>query len=110
MSDKVSDKPSGRVAEKVTDPAAATPIPRRSFLLGAGTAVAAGLAPAANAQTPPAVAAAATLVVEPEPLLTLTPTEHAFMVAAADTLIPADELWPSGGDCGVPRRIDRQRA
>jgi gluconate 2-dehydrogenase gamma chain len=94
MSDKVADK----------TPAPDAPIPRRSFLVGAGTAVAAGLAPA-NAQTPPAAAAA-----EPEPLLTLTPTEHAFMVAAADTLIPADELSPSGSACGVAAFIDRQLA
>jgi gluconate 2-dehydrogenase gamma chain len=95
MSDKVADKTAAPDA----------PIPRRSFLLGAGTAVAAGLAPAADAQTPPAAAAP-----EPEPLLTLTPTEHAFMVAAADTLIPADALSPSGSDCGVAVFIDRQLA
>src|SRR5215472_6251407 len=47
---------------------------------------------------------------EPEPLLTLTPTEHAFVSAAADTLIPADELSPSGTDCGVAVFIDRQLA
>jgi gluconate 2-dehydrogenase gamma chain len=81
-------------------------IPRRSFLMGAGTAVAASLTPA-NAQTP---AAAAPAPGEPEPLLTLTPTEHAFVVAAADTLIPADELSPSGSDCGIAVFIDRQLA
>jgi gluconate 2-dehydrogenase gamma chain len=102
MSDKASDK----VTEQVADPATDAPIPRRSFLLGAGTAVAAGLAPAAHAPTPPAAAVAP----EPEPLLTLTPTEHAFVVAAADTLIPADELSPSGSDCGVAVFIDRQLA
>jgi gluconate 2-dehydrogenase gamma chain len=84
------------------------PIPRRNFLLGAGTAVATGLAPAApppaQAQTPPAAAP------NEEPLLTLTATEHAFFVAAADTLIPADDLSPSGGDCGVATFIDRQLA
>jgi gluconate 2-dehydrogenase gamma chain len=81
-------------------------IPRRSFLMGAGTAVAASLTtPPANAQTPAAAAPA-----EPEPLLTLTPTEHAFVVAAADTLIPADELSPSGSDCGIAVFIDRQLA
>jgi gluconate 2-dehydrogenase gamma chain len=110
MSDKANDKVTGRVAEKVTDPAADTPIPRRSFLLGAGTAVAAGLGSAANAQTAPVPAAAASTAPEPEPLLTLTPTEHAFVVAAADTLIPADELSPSGSDCGVAVFIDRQLA
>jgi gluconate 2-dehydrogenase gamma chain len=108
MSDKANDV-TDQVAEKVTGPATDTPIPRRSFLLGAGTAVAAGLGSAAKAQTAP-VAAAATAAPEPEPLLTLTPAEHAFMVAAADTLIPADELSPSGSDCGVAVFIDRQLA
>jgi gluconate 2-dehydrogenase gamma chain len=101
MSDKANDK----ATSKITDPATDTPIPRRIFLLGAGTAVAAGLAPAANAQTPPAAQAP-----EPEPLLTLTQTEHAFVVAAADMLIPADELSPSGSDCGIAVFIDRQLA
>ena len=45
----------------------------------------------------------------PEPLLTLTETEHAFVVAA-DTLIPADNLSPSGSQCGVATFIDRQLA
>ena len=43
-------------------------------------------------------------------MLTLTATEHAFFVAAADTLIPADELSPSGSECGVATFIDRQLA
>src|SRR5579862_7868474 len=83
-------------------------IPRRRFLVGAGTAVAASLASTAEAQTPQTAPAAPTP--EPEPLLTLTPTEHAFIVAAVDTLIPADELSPSGSDCGVAVFIDRQLA
>src|SRR6266576_1077950 len=61
--------------------------PRRKFLLGAGvagTAIAAGIA---------------------EPLEAL---QAAFIVAAVDTLIPADELSPSGSDCGVAIFIDRQ--
>src|SRR5580698_8802956 len=102
MSDKTSDKPADRASDN--------PIARRSFLVGAGTAVAAGLAPAAEAQAkakaqpkPQPAAAPA-----PEPLLTLTPTEHAFMVAAVDTIIPADTLSPSGSDCGVAVFIDRQ--
>jgi gluconate 2-dehydrogenase gamma chain len=98
MSDQVSDK------DIPTDK-----IPRRSFLVGAGTAVAAGLAPPANAQAP-AQAATVPGASEGEPLLTLTPTEHAFVAAAADTLIPADELSPSGSDCGVAVFIDRQLA
>jgi gluconate 2-dehydrogenase gamma chain len=97
-------------------------IPRRRFLLGAGiagTAVATGLtstspseaqapsgtqAPATSAQaTPPASA-------EPEILLALTATEAAFVSAAVDAFIPADELSPSGTDCGIVTFIDRQLA
>src|SRR5579871_4213590 len=86
-------------------------IPRRKFLVGAGlagTAVASGLTPA-NPATP-AAANAAAAAPQPEPLLTLTETEHAFVAAAADTLIPADELSPSGSECGVATFIDRQLA
>ena len=85
-------------------------IPRRKFLLGAGlagTAVATGLTPDAAAQAPAAAAVAAP---QAEPLLVLNETEHAFIVAAVDTLIPADELSPSGGQCGVATFIDRQLA
>ena len=90
-------------------------LPRRRFLLGAGLAgatVASGLAGApapAEAQTPapqPAPAAHP----EPETYLTLTATEVAFLSAMADTIIPADELSPSGSDCGVVTYIDRQLA
>ena len=67
-------------------------IGRREFLTVAGAAAAA-MAPAlpAEAQAQPATtAAAAPMAHSPadEPLLTLTPTEHAFFVAAADTMIP----------------------
>jgi gluconate 2-dehydrogenase gamma chain len=88
-------------------------LPRRDFLKGAGAgaaggAVAAlaatGLAPAEAAQAPAPAAP------EPEVWLTLNATEAAFMVAAADTLIPADNLTPSGSDCGVAVFIDRQLA
>jgi gluconate 2-dehydrogenase gamma chain len=90
------------------------PIERRRFLLGAGlagTAVAAGLAPGAavpqaQAQAaPPAVANA-----EPDTFLVPTQTEQAFLSATADTMIPADELSPSGTACGVVTFIDRQLA
>jgi gluconate 2-dehydrogenase gamma chain len=85
------------------------PIRRRNFLMGAGTALAASLTPPeAQAQSVPAPAAPATPDVEP--LLTLTQTEFAFVTAAADTLIPADELTPSGSQCGVATFIDRQLA
>jgi gluconate 2-dehydrogenase gamma chain len=87
-------------------------IPRRKFLVGAGlagTAVASGLR-TANPATPAAAQTAAPSALQLEPLLTLTETEHAFVVAAADTLIPADELSPSGSECGVATFIDRQLA
>jgi gluconate 2-dehydrogenase gamma chain len=95
-------------------------IPRRRFLLGAGlagTAVAAGLATeiplAAKAETSPASAPPApanTASAEPETLLLLTATEAAFVGAAVDAFIPADELSPSGSDCGLVTFIDRQLA
>jgi gluconate 2-dehydrogenase gamma chain len=94
-------------------------IPRRKFLVGAGlagTAVAAGLAQtepalAQAAATPAPVPAAATpSAPQAEPLLLLNDTEHAFVVAAVDTMIPADELSPSGSDCGCAIYIDRQLA
>jgi gluconate 2-dehydrogenase gamma chain len=87
-------------------------IPRRDFLKGAmvGTAaLATGSAPAA-AQTPATAASATAAPVDAEPLLTLTAVEHAFIAAAVDTLIPADELSPSGSECGVAAFIDRQLA
>jgi gluconate 2-dehydrogenase gamma chain len=88
-------------------------IPRRKFLLGAGlagTAVAAGIAEPAHAQQPkPApTPAAAPPTHEPDSFVTLTAPEAAFIVAAVDTLIPADELSPAGSDCGVAVFIDRQ--
>ena len=87
-------------------------VPRRQFLLRAGlagTALAAGLSDPAEAQQPaPATAAPAPLPADAEPFVTLTALEAAFIVAAVDTLIPADELSPSGSDCGVAVFIDRQ--
>jgi gluconate 2-dehydrogenase gamma chain len=90
-------------------------IPRRDFLKGAGaasTAVAAALAPAALATTAEAqpAPAAAPAAAAPDVWLTLNATEQAFFIAAADTLIPADENSPSGSDCGVAVFIDRQLA
>jgi gluconate 2-dehydrogenase gamma chain len=85
-------------------------IPRRHFLVGAGAAAAA-LTPTvstpADAQPKPAATAAAS---GPEGYLTLTAPEVAFFAAAADTFIPADELTPSGADCGVVIFVDRQLA
>jgi gluconate 2-dehydrogenase gamma chain len=85
---------------------------RRKFLLGAGlagTAIAAGITEPVEARQPaPAPPAALPPPQEPEPFVTLTAPEAAFIVAAVDTLIPADELSPSGSDCGVAIFIDRQ--
>ena len=83
-------------------------IPRRQFLKGAGaagTAVAAVLTPVAvtRAEAQPAPPAAA-----PETWLTLNATEAEFIKAAVDTIIPADELSPSGSDCGVATFVDRR--
>jgi gluconate 2-dehydrogenase gamma chain len=88
------------------------PIPRRDFLVGAGTAVAASLASSsAEGQTKaPAAPAASTSAAPVEGFLTLTSTEQAFVGAAVDTFIPADELSPSGSECGVVVFVDRQLA
>ena len=96
-------------------------LPRRRFLLGAGlvgtglagTAIAAGIAEPAEAQPQPAAAAPPPAAGAPpapdtQPFVTLTASEAAFIIAAVDTLIPADELSPSGSDCGVAIFIDRQ--
>ena len=85
-------------------------IPRRDFLKGAAVGTAAALTPLtpAEAQTP--APAAAKTAAEPPGWLTLNHTEADFITAAVDTLIPADELSPSGGDCGVAVFIDRQLA
>lgn len=87
-------------------------VPRRSFLKGAGaagtlaaTALAGGLT-ACSEETKTAAQPASA----PEPMLTLTATEAAFLGAAYDTIIPADPLSPSGTDCGCVVYIDRQLA
>ena len=90
-------------------------IPRRQFLKGAGaagTAVAAVMTPVAvtQAEAQPAPPAAAPAQVEPETWLTLNTTEAEFIKAAVDTIIPADDLSPSGSDCGVASFVDRQLA
>ncbi len=91
------------------------PIGRRNFLKGAGaasTAAAAaltgGLTACAEGQTPAAQAKQNTPL--SEPMMTLTPTEAAFLSAAYDTFIPADQYSPSGTDCGLVVYIDRQLA
>jgi gluconate 2-dehydrogenase gamma chain len=91
-------------------------IPRRRFLVGAGvagTAVAAALSPAPPAQAQNATSpqtAAAPKAQDAEAMETLHAAEAAFFTAAADTIIPADELSPSGSECGVVTFVDRQLA
>ncbi len=91
-------------------------IPRRGFLAGAGAAGASvaaltsgvPLAPAEAAPTSTGGAQADNTSVET--WLVLTAEEVAFFSATSDTMIPKDELSPSGSECGVPSFIDRQLA
>lgn len=83
-------------------------VPRRDFLKTAGFGTAAALAGGVPAAAPATAATPAPS--EPEVWLALTPTEQAFVKAAVDTIIPADDLTPSGTDCGLATFIDRQLA
>jgi gluconate 2-dehydrogenase gamma chain len=90
-------------------------LPRRDFLkgataAGAGVAALAGGIAACSPEEKTAAAAAGTAPAAPDTRLVLTPEEDAFFSAAADTLIPADDLSPSGTDCGCVTFIDRQLA
>jgi gluconate 2-dehydrogenase gamma chain len=86
-------------------------LPRRDFLKAAGAAGATGAAmatglTACSTETKTAAAPAEA----PQSWIILTPQEVAFFSTAADTIIPKDELSPSGTECGVPVFIDRQLA
>jgi gluconate 2-dehydrogenase gamma chain len=83
---------------------------RRNFLKGAGAAGATGAAMASGLAACTPETAAASAPAEPEVWLTLNATEAAFIKAAVDTLIPADELTPSGTEVGLATFIDRQLA
>jgi gluconate 2-dehydrogenase gamma chain len=87
-------------------------LPRREFLKGAGVAGAsvAAAATGLTACTPEAATTASNAPAAPETRLVLTPEEDAFFSAAVDTIIPADQLSPSGTDCGCVTFIDRQLA
>ena len=78
---------------------------RRAFLLAAGSVPATALPLAAGRAAAPAASAA-----PPPALLVLTDTEAAFLAAAADTMVPADDLSPSGSELGVVAYIDGQLA
>ena len=88
-------------------------LPRRKFLLGAGiagTAVATGLSSTNDQADAQPATAAPEPSKDPVTYLTLTATEVAFFMAVADTMIPPDDLSPSGTDCGVVAFCDRQLA
>lgn len=90
-----------------------TKLPRREFLKSAGLAGASAAAAATglSACTPEAATTATSApATVAEARLVLTPEEDAFFSAAVDTIIPTDELSPSGSDCGCVTFIDRQLA
>lgn len=83
---------------------------RRELIAGAGL-LATALTGTARAVPSPAVSATAAPAAQlPDPMLTLSATEQAFLTAVVDQLIPADALSPSASDCGVVTFIDRQLA
>ncbi len=87
-------------------------IPRRDFLKGAGVAGASVAAAATGiaACSPETRVSTAAAEAAPESWQVLTQQEAAFFTAAADTIIPKDELSPSGSECGLPAFVDRQLA
>ena len=90
-------------------------IERRRFLIGAGgVTLAAAVPPAAAAETPPPAVPPslqpASQGAAADSFQILSAGEIAFLGAAADTMIPADDLSPSASDCGVVVYIDRQLA
>jgi len=94
---------------------------RRDFLKTLGTVGATGVVAAVGVD---ATGEADTLRAEPQAAASaaaasapvshaytfFTPPESAFIEAAVDRLIPADDLTPGGTDCGVAVFIDRQLA
>jgi len=90
---------------------------RRDFLKTVGTVGATGIAAAVGAESPADGQTPAGRV-RPDPPVPpvshaytfLTAPEAAFIEAAVDRLIPADDLTPGGTDCGVATFIDRQLA
>ncbi len=89
---------------------------RRDFLKTVGTVGATGLAAAVGgdteveAQARGGAAAAPAAAPVSHAYTYLTAPEAAFIEAAVDRLIPADDLTPGGTDCGVATFIDRQLA
>jgi gluconate 2-dehydrogenase gamma chain len=90
---------------------------RRDFLKTVGTVGATGIAAAvgvdtAEAQAPPVASGQPAAVLEPvsHAYTFLTAPEGAFIEAAVDRFIPADDLTPGGTESGVALFIDRQLA
>src|SRR5256885_2694594 len=81
---------------------------RRDFLKGAGVGAATVAATATGIAACSPEAKVATAEAAPQTWRILTQQEVAFFTAAADTIIPKDELSPSGSECGIPVFIDRQ--
>jgi gluconate 2-dehydrogenase gamma chain len=79
-------------------------IGRRMFLLKAAAPVA-GAALLATARQASSEAPPPRQAYKPS---YFTADEWAFLSAAVDRLIPADEFGPGGGDAGIPEFIDRQ--
>jgi gluconate 2-dehydrogenase gamma chain len=65
---------------------------------------------AAPAATAPLSDAGPITAAAPEPYSFLTAEEAAWLEAAVDRMVPADELGPGGVDLGIARFIDRQLA
>ena len=94
---------------------------RRDFLKTVGTVGATGIAAAVGGDTSvagqsPAGSPAGRVLLDPaggpvsHAYTFLTAPEAAFIEAAVDRFIPADDLTPGGTDCGVAVFIDRQLA
>src|SRR5512132_3231152 len=89
---------------------------RRDFLKTVGTVGATGIAAAVGvdstveAQAPGSASRGLPAAAVSHAYTFLTAPEAAFIEAAVDRFIPADDLTPGGTDCGVAVFIDRQLA
>jgi gluconate 2-dehydrogenase gamma chain len=86
-------------------------VSRKDFVALVGTVVAAETIPASSATeaaTAKHPAPVPSLTSNPEAYTFLTEPESAFVEAAVERLIPADELGPGGREAGVAFYIDQQ--
>ena len=80
-------------------------------VLGAAAGLSGGCAPTTTSNAPgPPNAAQKALEAEPEAFTFFTPPEQAFVTAACERLIPADDAGPSASAARVPFYIDQQLA